>query len=172
MEGCLYDHLHVLIGPYCHPVQPYEDKPTFSLSPVLGSRRGFGFIPGVSSQLFSFPAFHLFFCSDSYKSSLNGLADLKERKDRSFFSLNFFSSLDFGCRLSSLQFWFQSVRVYFLFLTKPILVFPFIAKKSLDLFPSYFYRRKFALSYCFLSRRLFVTKGIEYLQKWFCIFGS
>ncbi|KAF1375092.1 hypothetical protein PFLUV_G00235830 [Perca fluviatilis] len=70
---------------------PYEDKPTFSLSPFLGSRRGFGFIPGISSQLFSLPASPFFFYSDSYKSSLNGLANLKERKDRSFFSVFIFS---------------------------------------------------------------------------------
>lgn len=63
----------------------YEDKPTFSLSLVLGSGESFAFIPGVSSQLFSSPAIASDFCSDSYKSFLNGLVDLKEGKDRSFY---------------------------------------------------------------------------------------
>ena len=103
---------------------PYEDKPTFSLSLVLGSRGGFGFIPGVSASylLFSFPAFPFFFYSDLHKSSLNGLTDLKERKYRSFFCLHFshfFRTLGvfFPVSLTPICY------IFILFLTKPILVF-------------------------------------------------
>ena len=75
----------------------YEDKPTFSLSLVLGSRESFGIIPGVSSQLFSSPAVASYFYSDSYKSFLNGLIDWKEGKDRSFYpSLDLFFSWTLG----------------------------------------------------------------------------
>ena len=114
---------------------PYEDKPTFSLSPVLGSRGDFGFIPGLSSQLFSPPAFPFLFYSYSYESSLNGLIDLKESKDRSFICLQFFL-LDFGCLLSSL---FDAILLDFnsKLLTTPIIVFCLLPRRVLIFLPVY-----------------------------------
>lgn len=105
---------------------PYEDKPTVSLSSVLGSRRGFGFDPGDSSQLFSSPAIPFLLYSELYKSSLNGLIDLKERKDSSFsvYTLSFSSER----WVSSLQS-FDSALLHLKFLTKPILVFHLLPRK-------------------------------------------
>lgn len=75
----------MLTGSYCHPVQPYEDKPNLGLRPVL-ARRG-----GLSCSLETFVLSYLtnsFFCSDLSGSFLNGLTGLKEEEQ--IFYLFFF----------------------------------------------------------------------------------
>ncbi|KAG7510435.1 hypothetical protein JOB18_021476 [Solea senegalensis] len=77
-RGCTSKHCHSLTQVLLASLNPYEEKPTFSLSPVVGRRGGVDFSPGLSCLFYSFPAFPSLFTSDSYKSSLNGLRNLKD----------------------------------------------------------------------------------------------